>query len=144
MDRKFMDRRLNGYNSFNRNNFGRGYAREFPNEEDFMARKLGRYGSNHDRFSRDGRDNYRDNFRGNIRGMRDNLPRENVHESQATRDDSDQNGYTEQFHERQVNYHKNVHTKQSDDDLCEDRDDIRRGRDNIRDIGHGFQGDFRR
>jgi len=145
MQRQYMDRTFNGFNKFNHSNAGRGYAREYPNEEGFRPRKFNRYGSG-SRYQL-GRDNFRDNFRGNmqnLKGMRENLPKENIHEKHVDRDEDGKDGYTEKFHERQVNYHKNVHTKQSDDDLREDRDDLRRGRDMIRGKGRGYQGDFRR
>jgi hypothetical protein len=137
MDRKYLDRKFNDFNKFNQNDFRRGgYARDHQNEDSFRPRRP-------DRYARPNRDKFRDNFRGNIRGMRENLPRENIHETQTDCDDDDRDGYTEKFHERQVEYHKNVHTKQSGDDLREDRDDLRRGRDMTRGRGRGFQEDFR-
>lgn len=141
MNRKYMDSRYNGFNRFNQNNFGRGgCARECPYGEDFRARKF-------DKYNQFNRDQFRDNFRGNIAGFRDNLQRDKAeksfHEKEECCDALGEDGYSEKFHERQVDYHKNVHTKQSNDDLRGERDDLRRGRDDARCKGRGFQQDFR-
>jgi len=125
MDRKFMDKRFNGINKFNQGNSRRGYAREFPGEERYMGRKF-------DRFGQHGRDRFRgsmldarDNFRGNMAGFRNQLERgeseKNVHERHAGRDDCGKDSYSENFHERQVDYRKNVHTHKSDE---QDRGDF--------------------
>jgi len=111
-----MDRRYNDYNRF-----GRAFERD-----DFDSRRPRSDGFNRDKFrrmvdeargrSRAGSDDFRDSFRGNLGGFRDGLREKSEEKPRANdrRDDSD--NFTEEFHERQVDYHKDVRTKDSDDD----------------------------
>ena len=123
MDRKFNDfnkwgRRLDRFDDFRRGKF-RGVMED--------ARRKYHNGSG----------DFRDSFRRNLPEYRDDSPvqNENVREKEATRDGDDSKNFSEKFHERQVDYHKDVRSKQSDDALRDSRDDMRRGLDAMRGRG---------
>jgi E3 ubiquitin-protein ligase DOA10 len=164
-----MDRKFNDFNKFNHDR--RRPSRGAPDRDDFMGRKFDKFngfGRERPRSSVDearGRmrmnnNGFRDKSRASMAGFRENLEKdkseESVHETEAVRDGSDDDNYTEKFHERQVDYRKNVHTNKSDDDLRGERDDLRRDRDvyrkrevpRVRELPHGrdggsFRGDSR-
>jgi hypothetical protein len=144
-----MNRKLNDFGRINRNGSRRGYSRGMGREGGLIDRKFQRLNDmRQDKFRDAMEDNrgrfransngFRDDFRGNIAGYRDQIQKDksegNVHEKHAEfrGDDDDRNNFTEKFHERQVDYRKNVHSKTSDDDLHGDRDDLRRDRDSFR------------
>ena len=133
-----MERKFNDLSKF---------GRRFDRFDDFKRDKFrGIMGDARSKYH-NGSNSFRDGFRNNITGFRDNL-RDNgsVSEKEVIRDkdDGDDNNFSEKFHERQVDYHKNVRTNQSDGDLRGDREDMRRDLDAMRGKGKGFQDDFRR
>ena len=120
MDRNYMDRKFSGYNKFSQGYSGRANAREFPGGDRYSGRKF-------DRYNQFGRDRFRgsmldarDNFRGNMAGFRRQIacgePEKVIHERHADRDGCGNDSFSENFHERQVDYRKNVRTHKSDED----------------------------
>jgi len=133
MDKKFND--------FNR------HGRRFDRFDEFKRDKFRGIMSDARNKYHNGSNGFRDGFRSNISGFRDDLRDSgSVREKEVVRDRDrdDGNNFSEKFHERQVDYHKDVRSKQSDDDLHDGRDDMRRDLDDIRGRGKGFQDEFRR
>lgn len=100
-----MDRKFNDFSKFKR-------GKDYP-------------GSDRDKFrgmiedvrgrSRANSDAFRDGFRGNAANFRENLRRDKAREKpgeeKAVVREEDKDGFTEDFHERQVDYHKDVRKK---------------------------------
>ena len=58
---------------------------------------------------------FRDDFRGNMAGFRDDMRRSGKNVNETTRDvyvTPGKDNFSEDFHERQVDYRKNVHSEQ--------------------------------
>ena len=97
----------------NRNDFGRVNSR-IPqlggyNRDQFRDRLNGSRGG-----YRSKGNGFRDDFRGNMAGFRDNLRRSGKNVNETTRDvhtTPGKDNFSEDFHERQVDYRKNVHSE---------------------------------
>jgi hypothetical protein len=114
-----MDRKYNDFNKFNRGSPRRGYSRAL------QPRELDR-----DKFRsamEDARWKFRSGSDGARHGLRKNFPqdksggktRERDREKEINRDDFDHDNFTEEFHERQVDYHKGFRKKKNDEDFRE-------------------------
>lgn len=130
-----MDGRYGDFNKFNRGDFRRGPSRggSRGSDRDHLrgmmedVRKKVRANS----------EDFRDAFRGNVMGSRDNIQRNRLEEKSRRdtrdtadgRDGDDKEGFTEEFHERKVDYHKDVRRKKADDDGRETQEETRAARD---------------
>lgn len=102
-----MNRKLNDSRSFNRPYRSRGFS-----GSDYRSRLDDARGG----FRANG-DGFRDSFRDNIAGFRDDLRRRdadrdtaNLHDREISRDAPDKDNFSENFHERLVDYRKDVRT----------------------------------
>ena len=116
-----MDRKFNEFNKFNRDS-NRAPSRRRP--DDVSRDKFRDMVEDVRMRSRAGSDDFRSNFRDNIMGMRENAQKGKADEKlrgekAGDRDDSDKEGFIEEFHERQVDYHKDVRKKKNDEESCE-------------------------
>ncbi|MCL2105628.1 MAG: hypothetical protein FWH26_00970 [Oscillospiraceae bacterium] len=109
-----MDRKFNEFNKFNRGNSrrspSRGISRRMMDE---VRRKLHAES-----------EAFRGGFRDNVMGLRDNLQKDKFDgklrgKDAEVRGGSDGRDFTEDFHERQVDYHKGFRNKKTDEDFLD-------------------------